>query len=57
MSIKPNLFIGAAISVLATGGLLIAARSFSRKSPADWDAEHWIRLLSGNNGVFHPTEQ
>jgi hypothetical protein len=53
MSIKRNLFIGAAISVLATGGLLTVARSFSRKSQTDWDAEHWIQLLSGSNGVFH----
>jgi hypothetical protein len=53
MSIKRNLFIGAAITVLATGGLLSAARGFSRKSQADWDAERWIRLLSGSNDIFH----
>jgi hypothetical protein len=54
MSIKRNLIVGAAVSVLATGGLLTATRGLSRKRQADWDAEHWIRLLSGSNGVYYP---
>jgi hypothetical protein len=50
MTIKRNLYIGAAISALIASILFTAGRNFSRKPQAGWNREQWLRLLSGTNG-------
>lgn len=49
MTVKRNLFIGAAFSILAASILFTAGRNFSRKPQASWNREQWLRLLSGAN--------
>lgn len=50
MTIKRNLFIGTAISMLVASILFTAGRNFSRKPQTGWNRERWLRLLSGANG-------
>jgi hypothetical protein len=50
MTINRNLFVGAAISLLAASTLLIAGRTLGRKPQTDWNRDRWLRLLSGANG-------
>ena len=49
MTIKRNLFIGAAISALVASTLFTTGRNSSRKPQTGWNREQWLRLLSGAN--------
>ena len=54
MTIKRNLLAGGAIALL-TASAFTVGRGLGRKSKTDWNAEHWLRLLSGTN-VAVPTQ-
>jgi hypothetical protein len=49
MTIKRNLFIGAAISALVASTLFSAGRKSNPKPQTGWNREQWLRLLSGAN--------
>ena len=50
MTSKRNLLAGGAIALLVVSAFTVG-RGLGRKSKADWNAEQWLRLLSGANGV------
>jgi hypothetical protein len=49
MTIKRNLFIGAALTGLVASTLFTTGRSSSRTPQTSWNREQWLRLLSGAN--------
>ncbi len=49
MTIKHNLFFGAALSVLVASTLFTAGRNSNRRPETGWNREQWLRLLSGAN--------
>jgi hypothetical protein len=51
MSTNQKLSAAIAVSVLAATALFTAGRGLGRQPKADWNAEHWLRLLSGANGI------
>lgn len=53
MTIKRNLFIGAALSALVASTLFTAGRNSKRKPETGWNREQWLRLLSGANSSSH----
>jgi hypothetical protein len=50
MKIKSSLFTGGLIALLAFSTFTVG-RALGRKPKGDWNAEGWLRLLSGANGV------
>lgn len=51
MSINRKLSAAIAVSVLTATALFTVGRGLGRQPKADWNAEHWLRLLSGANGI------
>lgn len=54
MTIKRDLIAGGAIALLTVSAFTVR-RWLGRKPKADWNVEHWLRLLSGAN-VAVPTQ-
>ena len=54
MITKCNLFAGGVIALLTVSAFTMG-RGLGRKSKTDWNAEHWLRLLSDANGIV-PTQ-
>ena len=51
MTMKRNLFTGGAIALVAATALFTLRRGVGRKPKAGWNADQWLQLLSGANGV------
>ena len=50
MTSKRNLLAGGAIALLVVSAFTVG-RGLGRKPKADWNAEQWLRLLSGANSA------
>jgi hypothetical protein len=52
MIMRRNLFAGGVIAVLTASALFTVGQKTFRQPQADWNPNHWLRLLRGSNGVY-----
>jgi hypothetical protein len=52
MITKRNLFAGGVIAVLTASALFTMGQKTLRQPQADWNPNHWLRLLHGSNGAY-----